>query len=161
MTPDEFNKLKEEEKAHLRQLRALKQQYGEAQRKASILGALRSMDPSGLTADTEARADSLMRDAVSAEARLEIAMEGEAERARADADREAVRQAEAAELVRQMKAATGATLDEAPARPGASNATSASDGASARSIGRTPEPEPEAPPPDTDRGAKTLGRPKT
>lgn len=160
MTPEEFNKLKEEEKAHLRQLRDLKQKHREVQRKASILGALRGMRNEALEADTEAQTDALMRGAVTQEARLELAMEAEAEQARADADREALRQAEAAELVRQMKADAGATLNEAAGRPGASSATGAT--APARTIGRTPPPEPEAPEPPAEapRGAKSLGRPR-
>ena len=149
MTPEEFNRLKEEEKAHLRQLRDLKQQHRDVQRKTSILGALRGMRNPDLEADTEARTEELMRGAITQEARLDLAMEGEAERAAAEADREALRQAEAAELVRQLKADAGATADETPSRaPGDPNAP-------ARTIGRTPTaPEP----PPAPRDAKTIGR---
>ncbi len=151
MSPEEFERLKEEEKAHLRSLRDLKQQHRDVQRKASLLGALRGMDASGLTAATDAGTDALMRDAATQEARLDLAMEGEAARATADADREAMRQATAAELVRQMKADAGATEGERTSRP-------ASD--AARTIGRTPLP-PEAPAaPAASRDAKTLGRPR-
>ena len=153
MSPEEFNKLKEEEKAHLRQLRDLKQQHRDVQRTASILGALRGMDPSGLTAETDANTDALLRDAITQEARLDLAMEGEAERVQTEADREATRQAQAAELVRQMKADAGATDGEKAARP----ATDA-----ARTIGRTPPPA-DAPDAarDSSADAKTLGRPRT
>ena len=150
MTPEEFNRLKEEEKAHLRQLRDLKQQHRDVQRKTSILGALRGMDASGLTAETDARTDALLRGAITQEARLDLALEGEAARAQADTDREVMRQAEAADLVRQLKAEAGATLGEAPARP----TTDA-----ARTIGRTPLPE--AAPAAAPRDAKTLGRPRS
>ena len=148
MSPEEFNRLKEEEKAHLRQLRDLKGQYRDAQRKASILSALQGMRTDDLDADTAARTDALMRDAITQEARLDLAMEGEAERAASDADREALRQAEAAELVRQLKADAGATADEKDARPGSA--------APARTIGRAPS----APAPSDPRDAKTLGRPR-
>ena len=152
MSPEEFNRLKEEEKAHLRQLRDLKQQHRDVQRKASILGALRGMDASGLTAETDTNPDALMRGAATQEARLDLALEEEATRARAEADREAMRQAEAAELVRQMKADAGATEGERSARP----ATDA-----ARTIGRTPLP-PDAPgTAAAPRDAKTLGRPRS
>lgn len=154
MTPEEFNRLKEEEKAHLRQLRDLKQQHRDVQRKTSILGALRGMRDPDLEADTEARTEELMRGAITQEARLDIAMEGEAERARTEADREAVRQAEAAELVRQLKADAGATADEKPARPAAG--TPSAD-APARTIGRTPPPT-DAPAPQAPRDEKTIGR---
>ncbi|HEX8386260.1 MAG TPA: hypothetical protein VF576_08755 [Rubricoccaceae bacterium] len=150
MTPEEFNRLKEEEKAHLRQLRDLKQQHREVQRKTSILGALRGMRNPELEADTDARTEELMRGAVTQEARLDLALEGEAERAAAEADREALRQAEAAALVRQFKADAGATADEKPARP------SPTADAPARTIGRTPAP-PEAPP-QAPRDEKTIGR---
>ena len=53
MTPEEFNRIKEEEKAHLRGLRDLKQQHRDAQRKVSILGALRGMRNPELEADTD------------------------------------------------------------------------------------------------------------
>lgn len=160
MTPEEFEKLKNEEKAHLRQLRDLKQQHRDVQRKTSILGALRDMRNPGLEADTDARTDALMRGAVTQEARLEIAMEAEAEREKAEADRETLRESEAADLVRQIKAESGARLDEATERLGAAPH------APARTIGRTPPPEtPDAETPDataaSDRGAKTLGRPKS
>ena len=155
MTPDEFNRLKEEEKAHLRQLRDLKQQHRDVQRKASILGALRGMNTDGLTADTAANADALIRGAITQEARLDLALEGEADRARTEADREALRQAEAADLVRQLKAEAGATAGEAAARPGSVPASPA-----ARTIGRTP-PEPDTPAaPLPSRDDKTLGRPR-
>jgi hypothetical protein len=154
MTPEEFNRLKEEEKAHLRQLRDLKQQHRDVQRKTSILGALRGMRNPDLEADTDARTEELMRGAITQEARLDLAMEGEAERAAADADRETLRQAEAAELVRQLKADAGATAGEKPARPtpGAGRPD-----APARTIGRTP-PAPETAPPQAPRDEKTIGR---
>lgn len=162
MTPEEFNRLKEEEKAHLRGLRDLKQKHREVRQKASILGALRGMRNPDLEADTEAQTDALLRGAITQEARLDLALEAEAGRAAAEADREAMRQAAAAELVRQMKADGGATADEAPARPG-SALTGASTSAPqpARTIGRTP-PEPDAPdaPSSAARDAKTLGRPR-
>lgn len=150
MSPDEFNRLKEEEKAHLRQLRDLKQQHRDVQRKVSILGALRGMDASGLTSETDANTDALMRDAVTQEARLDLAMEDEAARAKTEADRADMRQADAAELVRQMKAEAGAVEGERSSRP-------ASD--SARTIGRTPPPPADVPStPVAPRDAKTLGR---
>ncbi|HEX8298852.1 MAG TPA: hypothetical protein VF594_06785 [Rubricoccaceae bacterium] len=151
MSPEEFNRLKEEEKAHLRQLRDLKQQHRDVQRKASILGALRGMDASGLTDETDAQTDALLRGAITQEARLDLALEGEAARAQAEADREATRQAEAADLVRQLKAEAGATADESPTRPAST---------AARTIGRTPPPDVPEAPSAVSRDAKTLGRPR-
>ena len=162
MTPEEFERLKEEEKRHLREVRALKRKYREAQRKRGILDALRGMTDPDAEATHEEMVDRLNRQNVTAEARFEIAAEeagasddAAARRAQDEADREAVRKAEAEALVRQMKAEvsgktepTGGTAREEPTR------------AEGRTIGRVPPPEP--PPgesPDDTRGAKTIGRP--
>lgn len=156
MTPEEFNRIKEEEKAHLRGLRDLKQQHRDAQRKVSILGALRGMRNTELEADTDARTEELFRGAATQEARLDLAMESEIERAASEADREAMRQAEAADLVRQLKAEAGATAGEAEARPAPLGAP-ASD--AARTIGRTPPPAADnSSAPADSRDDKTLGR---
>src|SRR5690606_41865600 len=102
MTPEEFERLKEEEKRHLREMRALKQQYREARRKRGLLDALRGLTNPEAEATHEAVLDRLTRQDVESEARFEVALEdaglGEdaaGRRARAGADREAGRQAEA------------------------------------------------------------------
>ena len=110
MSPEEFERLKEEEKAHLRQLRGLKQTHRDAQRKASTVNALNAMRNPGLEAETDAATDKLQRDAAQAEARFDLALEGDAPvTGNADGlDREALAQAEAEALVRQMKIQMGA-----------------------------------------------------
>ena len=110
MDKDEFERLKEEEKAHLRQLRDLKQTHRDAQRKASTLGALNAMRNPELEAETDRATDKLMRDAAQAEARFDLALEGDAPvTGNADGlDREALAKAEAEALVRQMKIQMGA-----------------------------------------------------
>ena len=161
MNKDEFERIKAEEKAHLRQLRGLKQTYRGAQRKASILGALKGMTTPEQDATHDEFTGKLSQDAAMTEARFEIAAEEAERQAQQEADAEATRQSEAEALVRQMKAEFGdapasgappAHTPEAPARPAA--------GASGKTIGRTP-PEPDAPEDaEPDRGAKSIGRPK-
>ena len=109
MSPDEFERLKAEEKAHLKKLRDLKGQHRDAQRKASTLKALDAMTDDGL-AETDDATRKLMRDAAQAEARFDLALEGQAPvTGNADeVDRAALAEAEAQALVHQMKVQMGA-----------------------------------------------------
>ncbi|HLT46794.1 MAG TPA: hypothetical protein VK002_06155 [Rubricoccaceae bacterium] len=157
MTPEEFERLKEEEKRHLREMRALKQQYREARRKRGLLDALRGLTNPEAEATHEEMLDRLTRQNVESEARFEVALEdagldedAAARRAREEADREAVRKAEAEALVRQMKQqmgdpSGGAASDEPSRAPG-------------RTIGRVVPPEEGERPAEDARGAKTIGR---
>lgn len=156
MTPEEFERIKAEEKAHLRKLRDLKRQHRDAQRTASTADALGTMRNAGLEAETDALTEQLMRGAATSEARLEVAMEGHAPQTNDEVDKEALAKAEAEALVRQMKAQMGGA--DAPSTETAAQA--ASDPAaprSAKTIGRTPPPA-EDEPTAADRGAKTIGR---
>jgi hypothetical protein len=154
MTPEEFERLKAEEKAHLQKMRALKQQHRGAQRMASTAKALNAMRNPDLEAETDAMTDKLMRDAAFSEARFELATEGLATDHANEVDREALAKAEAEALVRQMKAQMGG--GEPPAPEAAPNAASPSAPASAKTIGRPPPPPEE--PPAAPRGAKSIGR---
>lgn len=112
MNRDEYERLKQAEKEHLRKLRDLKQQHREAQRKKGLLDALRNL---GGAPELDETHDEMVRklaeqDAL-AEARFELAAEEAEELAQREAARvelerlEAERKkAEAADLVRQMKA---------------------------------------------------------
>jgi hypothetical protein len=155
MDKEEFERLKEEEKRHLREMRALKQQYREAQRKRGVLDALKGMMNPEADATHEEMLDRLSRQNVESEARFEVAFdaaglseEDAARRAREEADREAVRKAEAEALVRQMKQQMGDPSGAAsePAR------------AEGRTIGRVAPPEEGERPAEDARGAKTIGR---
>jgi hypothetical protein len=159
MTPEEFERLKEEEKRHLRELRALKQQHREAQRKKGLLGALRGLTSPEADATHEEMLDRLTRQNAEAEARFEVAMEGAgitedaaARRAREEAEREAVRKAEAEALVRQMKQEMGAAPAGAPpsepSPPGG------------KTIGRVPPAEGPGDAQAEPRDPKTIGRPR-
>jgi hypothetical protein len=157
MTPEEFERLKEEEKRHLREMRALKQQYREAQRKRGVLDALKGMMNPEADATHEEMLDRLSRQNIEREARFEVAFdaaglseEAAAQRAQEEADREAVRKAEAEALVRQMKQQMGDPSGGAASEP---------DRAEGRTIGRGTAPAGDEAPGETPRGSKTIGRP--
>src|SRR5690606_1161221 len=110
MTPEEFERPKQGVTRHLREMRALKQQYREARRKRGLLDALRGLTNPEAEATHEEMLDRLTRQNVESEARFEVALEdagldedAAARRAREEADREAVRKAEAEALVRDRK----------------------------------------------------------
>lgn len=158
MSPEEFERLKAEEKAHLQKLRDLKRTHGDVQRKVSSAEALNKMRNPDLEAETGRLTDDLFLDAARQEARLDLALEGHAPVTgnADDLDREALAKAEAEALVKQMKAAMGAAGD--PAVEPTPRPESAAP-AGQKTIGRTPPPADE-PPPVADRDAKTIGRPK-
>ena len=160
MDKNEFERIKAEEKAHLRKLRALKQQHCDARRKVGMMNALKGMTTPEQDATHDEFVGKVTQDSAMAEARFEIASE-EAERAaRAEADREATRQSDAEALIRQMKAELGG--GDAPTTPpaGGPRRTDRPAPADGKTIGRAPA-EPESPPSaDPDQGAKSIGRPR-
>lgn len=149
MNRDEIERLKEEEKAHLKKVRALKQQLREANRKKGLLDALRGLDTSGLDETHETMLRKVTEQNVTAEARFELAMDAldeaekqeaaRAEMARLDAER---RRSEAADLVQQMKSQM---LGDAAGHAEAQQPDAASE-------------EPETPAEPEARSAKTIGR---
>ena len=159
MTPEEFERIKNEEKAHLQKLRQLKQTHRDARRKASTLDALGKMRNAELEGDIDAGTEKLMRDAALSEARFDLALEGQAPVTGPDneVDREALAKAEAEALVRQMKAQMGGGAEATSAEEAARASASPSAPASAKTIGRAPLPD--DPPPAADRDDKTIGRP--
>ncbi|MEM1041899.1 MAG: hypothetical protein AAGI91_04650 [Bacteroidota bacterium] len=169
MDRDEFNRIKEQEKAHLRKVRALKQQLREAKRKKGLLGALQNLDTSDLDAAHEDALRKLTEQNITSEARYELAMEALDSAAKQEADREELarldaerQKSAAADLVQQMKTQM---LGDAEAHAEAQNpadANSEDEAAppSAKTIGpgsreahdSQDEPEPDAPP------ARSIGR---
>jgi hypothetical protein len=106
MDREEFERIKNEEKAHLREIRRLKGELSRAQRLRSINDALRGMG----TGDLDETHDEFVRkldiESLTAEARYEMAREaaGEEQPPRPVADiEEDLRKAEAAALVNRMK----------------------------------------------------------
>ena len=116
MDKSEFERLKAEEKAHLRQLRALKQTHRGLQSKKSSVDALNAMRNAELEGETDRLTQDMLREAAHQEARMELALEGQAPQTgnAEDVDREHLAQAEAEALVRQMKAAMGGALPDGP-----------------------------------------------
>jgi hypothetical protein len=145
MTDEEFQRLKEEEKTHLRAkkrlqrtLKALKQRTeGQNVVQRMKRGAARVLD------ETESLVDSLRRTVAQDQARLELALDDEMVEAvdRHEAE-EALRDERAEELVRRMKAEEELSPHS---HPSISEDDEASDG------------QPEAPP-TQDGPEKTIGR---
>lgn len=111
MDRDEFERLKNEEKAHLRKVRALKQQLREATRKKGLLNALKGLDTSSLDGTHEEMLRKLTEKNITSEARFELAMDTLDDAAKQEAAREEMarleaerQKSDAADLVRQMKA---------------------------------------------------------
>ncbi|MEO1075173.1 MAG: hypothetical protein AAFX41_04295 [Bacteroidota bacterium] len=172
MDKKEFERIKAEEKEHLRKLRALKQQHRGVSRQKKVLDALNAMQRPDLDATYEEAMRGLTEDAAMTEARLEIAMEDSQARAPqpealTEADREKLRKDEAAALIRQMKAEMGTPSSEMT--PAAEPSDEASSNPAERTIGRSsvparPEPDAaskpanQAAPEATDSLDKTIGR---
>ncbi|MGB3543954.1 hypothetical protein [Rubrivirga sp.] len=168
MDKDEFERIKAEEKAHLQQLRNLKRQHKTAQRTASTAKALGAITDRTASDNLDAATDKLMRDAAHAEARFDLALEGDAPvTGNADnLDRADLAKAEAESLVRQMKIEMGARDDvsmteaaraaKEPAAPDSVKGSPATGPGTPKTIGRTP-PLADEPPPASDDG-KTIGR---
>ena len=116
MDPNEFERLKAEEKAHLRKLRDLKQTYRGLQSKKSTADALEQIQNRDLTDETDRLTKEMLRESAQQEARLELALEGQAPQTgnAEDVDREDLAKAEAEALVKQMRAAMGGALPDGP-----------------------------------------------
>ncbi|MEM6783293.1 MAG: hypothetical protein AAF624_06115 [Bacteroidota bacterium] len=145
MDKKEFERIKAEEKAHLRKLRELKQQYRGVSRQKKVLDALNAMQRPDLDETYEEAMRGLTEDAAMTEARLEIAMEDAKNtapkpEALTDADREKLRKAEAAALIRQMKAEMGTPAGDLAAS--ADDVPASTDTPAERTIGRAPSFQP-------------------
>jgi hypothetical protein len=154
MDKDEFERIKQEEKDHLRKLRALKQQHSDVQRRVRIAGAVNSMRDPELDRTHDAFVRKLDEANALQEARFEIAMESAGLDKMPDVTdpqvAEEIRKSEAAAIVEQMRRELGESPGSkgpgnAPATPldsgktiGPSRASSGSPdpGSPAKSIGR-------------------------
>ena len=161
MTPEEFERLKEAEKAHLRKLKALKQQHWQAQRKKGLLDALKGIVRPDLDDVHDEMVDKLTMKNIESEARFEIALENAGltddaleKAAQEETERDVLRKAEAAALVRRLKReASGGSA------PSSDQTNTHTEG---KTIGRALTPEvPQAEPDESQspaRGSKTIGR---
>lgn len=165
MDREEFERIKEEEKRHLRKLRDLKKQHRDASRRASTLKALQNMRRSDLEATHDEFTDKLSRESALQEARMELALEkDEVDDAGAltPEQKKAQRDAEAADLVRQMRQAmTGGDTGSAPSREDDASPRPSAPDTREKTLGRPAPGTSEAETPDRDRPDKTLGRPSS
>lgn len=149
MKREDFERLKEEEKKHLREIRALKQRLKEAQRMQRIGSALRDIESGGNLEGFERSLEDVERKALEQEARLDMAIESAASEEPAElpeVDEEALKLARAADFIRRMKVSLAE--GEPPPKP-------------ARAGVEHDEPKDKAPD-ETDGGSpdyeKTIGR---
>lgn len=153
MTPEEYERFKEAEKAHLRKLKELKQQHHQLQRKAKVTRAVTDMAEgiNGLYDEHNEMVERLQRDTIHSEARMEVALDNlssddaaleSLDTAELEAD-QTLRKARAQELIRQMKAAEG----------GSSEPPSAASEPASGAGSETPSTNP-----SSDLPEKTIGR---
>ena len=183
MKREDYERLKEDEKAHLREVRKLKKRLREAERTRSIGKALTDMKSAGSTEDFDDALAKVQLEALEQEARLDVVLESAEEagvkpaagsdETAADEDSDIASEADAlklkddlakekaAELVRHMKLSMG-MVDTPPQDEGKPKSVSKSTGASEKRSPKTkgdtkktsPEPEEES---DV---SKTIGRMK-
>lgn len=112
MTPEEYERLKEAEKEHLRKMRQLKRAVLELERQKKVTRAVQNItdEPRRLLDEQKELVDQIAMEAARSEARLDIALEAADEKAAAEpagispeeADEE-IRRARARELVRRIQ----------------------------------------------------------
>ncbi len=159
MTPDEFEKIKAEEKAHLREMRRLKGLVRASEQKGRVASAFSKIvsGSSGALDALEQAMNRVGRDTAMDEARFEIATEGLDLDASTEADDEALRTERAKALVAQMKGELSAPPRTSPAASDTLD-DDAAPSASSKTLGRTPpvaDSDPDAP---AAPSTKTLGR---
>jgi hypothetical protein len=179
MTPEEFQKLKEAEKDHLRKIRELKKVHKQHAQQAKVTRAVTDM-ATGMNAlydEHREMVDRLQMDTLQSEARMEVALDSvdsagitEAQdAAELELDSEAIRKAKAQELIRQMKLEAGGgsvakpASSEEPGRSGEAAKTASPSGSAssgAPSTGRTPLHAAPKPTTSSDLPEKTIGRMK-
>ena len=168
MTPEEYERFKEAEKAHLRKLKELKQAHHQLQRKARVTRAVTDMAEgiNSLYDEHNEMVERLQHDTIggrlnafATEARMEVALDNLAaddrllenlDAAELEAD-QTLRKSRAQELIRQMKAAEGEAPDE-------SDSSSAAPPASAPTLDQGAGSETRSAGSSSDLPEKTIGR---
>lgn len=150
MSPEEFQRLKEAEKEHLRKLRELKNAVRAAERQRSLTQAAQQIAGAGqdVMGTREEMLDRLTRETARYEAHLEMALETvaeqeEAARRAAEAEQleEEARRRRAGDLVRQLKEEVGgaARSEGAPVKPGEAEKGGTSAADPTQAPGKRPE----------------------
>jgi hypothetical protein len=157
MTPDEFEKIKAEEKAHLREMRRLKGMARSAEQKGRVASAFSKIvgGSAGALDALEQAMSRVGRDTAMDEARFEIATEGLD--LTPELDDEALRAERARALVAQMKGELSAPPRTSPAASDTLDADAAPS-ASSKTLGRTPPVADSDPDVPAAPSTKTLGR---
>jgi hypothetical protein len=150
MNSDEYERLKEAEKAHLKKVRALKSRLRDAQRQQGLADALRAMDTSALDDEFDAALRDVEPQNVTAEARFEMAMD--AVDAAAERERQRLEQ-EQFELERQRQKAAD-LIEEMKRQMGGDTPAGASGDSAADASGDSERAEPAA----EAAHQKTIGR---
>jgi hypothetical protein len=137
MTPEEFKRIKEAEKDHLRKLNKLKQAARHLERQKKVSRAVGDMTSSiRETLDRHSELmDQVSMEAALNEARLEIALENAdlgGSKAPLESDEEVLKKERAKELIREMKSGSVSSGDSRKARSPKSDPSPAS--------GTTPSP---------------------
>jgi hypothetical protein len=121
LTPEEYQRLKEAEKDHLRSLRKLKQTVRSLQRQKKLTDAVENVTTKPMDAlnDHDALVQELAMETARNEARLDVALESishdRIEEAALDAEAEdTLRKAKASELVRQLRSQVDAGTPAPP-----------------------------------------------
>jgi hypothetical protein len=125
MKREDFERLKEEEKKHLREIRELKQKLREAQRLQRIGRAMHDIEHSGELEGFDRSLEEVQRSAAEQEARMELAAQAAAPVEPLDVpeiDEETLQKARAADFIRQMKMSMGKGERLNPAEPAPSDA---------------------------------------
>lgn len=155
MTPEEYERLKEAEKEHLRKMRRLKQAVHELERQKKVSKAVRGItdEPRRLLDEQEELVDRIAMEAAMSEARLDIALESADAKAAVEPERispeeadEELRRVRARELVKRMRA------EDAP------DGRSQEEASAAESP--SPDPVPDEDPAPPSLPDKTIGRMK-
>ncbi len=158
MTPEEFQRIKDAEKAHLRALKQLKEQLRSAERLGKVSRALQDMEDApgdDILRTHDEMIEKLALETVRHEVRLDSAIT-EASEARADADADAeLQKMRAASLIRQVKLEMGLDLEDAKQDP-PSNV--AEPGAETTGHRASPEQPVNPTPPPKPPAEKTIGR---
>lgn len=160
MTSEEYQRIKEAEKAHLRKLKELKQAVRQLERQRSVTEAMEQLTSSQDTLDENAAmVEQLAIETARQEARLEIALEEAEQQAEATDEEleEEMVKLRAQNLLRRMKQEGASPKDEE--RSGHSDDDPVQAHQPDAPKASSPEPsEHPTPPPEDDLPEKTIGR---
>jgi hypothetical protein len=138
MTDEEFERLKEAEKQHLREKKRMRKTLEALKRRNRAEGLLQKMKHGAqrLLQETETLVDTLRSQGARNEARLEVAVEDQEPVDDLQEAEEELREERAESLVRQYKAATGSVSRSAEEEQEASDAAPSSPDGPDKTIGR-------------------------